>query len=95
MKFNAKPKLEVVAETHGCWHPWFAWFPVPVGGRSYAWLETVRRKGRLSAVNDPFTPYWLWEYLPLNCGPNVADLESEYGRLLNEIMGCADSVERR
>jgi hypothetical protein len=29
---------------NGAWHPWFAWYPVDIGGGRCAWLETVERQ---------------------------------------------------
>ena len=39
------------------WHKWFAWHPVKISDRQYAWLENVERRGRYTAKEA-----WDFEY---------------------------------
>lgn len=39
-----KREVKPFHEHYQNWHPWFAWFPVPVSSSHKAWLEWVERK---------------------------------------------------
>jgi hypothetical protein len=44
------------------WHPWFAWYPVAIFGRSqWVWLEWIHRKG-IHTTNFDGSGSWSFIY---------------------------------
>lgn len=59
MIFRAGPTYDEVERKQEQWCPWFAWFPVRIGQRHFAWLQTVeRRKATSYEFNGIHRPWY-------------------------------------
>lgn len=54
MKFDCGETYNERRCRQGCWHQWFAWYPVKIKDHDCRWLEVVWRRR--------WSPDYSWEY---------------------------------